>query len=277
MGKGIRVSIVGDNLRILERKTFRYRVTEVHPLSSLESYNLIDSKLVLIFRDGRLVLEECDNLEEIKRILDNIMYIKEEKLRIDEARREIVDKALEDFDKIVTYVRDVLPAFLELFSALSGKPDFDTAKGKAINILSLGVGEAEKIVRELEDYNVHAAYETSIKIVRKIYEDLRKQEFLGDEQLKTLSLKTLDLGVLLNKVIAEISAGKEFHRDMDRVRKLYEEIIELKPKIPEHLRVEHVYDLIEDSLRKARERYYEIAYKIADRILRERRLSTTSN
>ncbi len=277
MGKSIRISIVGRELRVLERKTFKYRITEVHFLSDLESYDIIDSKLILIFKDGRLILEECGNLEEIKKVLDKIIRIKEEELRREEAKREIVDKALEDFDKIATYVRDILPSFLELFNALSGKPDFDTARGKANNIISLGVNEAEEIVKELEDYNVYTAYRKSLEIVRKLYEDLRKQKFLGNEQLRILSLKALDLGVLLNKVVAEISSGKEFREDLERARKLYEEIIEIKPEIPPHPRIEQIYDLIEDYLKKTREKYREIAHKIAEEIIRERELSTTSN
>ncbi len=277
MGKNIRISIAGNELRVLERRAFKYRITEVHFLSDLESYDLMDSRLTLIFRDGRLVLEECDNIEGIKSILDEIMRAKEEERRKEEAKREIVGKALEDFDKIATYVRDILPAFLELFNALNGKPDFDVARGKANNILSLGVDEAEEIVRELEDYNVYTAYKKSLDLVRKLYDDLRSQEFLGSEELRILSLKALDLGVLLNKIVAEITSGKEFYEDLDRARKLYEEIIEVKPEIPAHPRVEQVYDFIEDYLKKTREKYREIAYKIADRIVRERESSTTSN
>ena len=276
MGKNIRVSIIGNELRILERKAFKYRITEVHFLSDLESYDLVDSRLVLLFRDGRLVLEECDNLEEIRSILDEIMRIKEEEKRREEAKREIVEKALEDFDRIALYVKDILPAFLELFQALSDKPDFDIARGKANNIVSLGVEEAEGIVKELEKYNVYTAYKKSIELARKLYENLRQQEFLGSEELRILSLKVLDLGVLLNKVIAEANLGRPFYEDLDRARKLYKEIIEVKPEIPEHPRIEQIYDFIEDYLKKAREKYKEIAYKIASRIIEEQSSTTSS-
>ena len=277
MGKNIRVSITGNELRIFERKAFRYRISEVHFLSDIEKYDLIDSRLILFFKDGRLVLEECDNLEDIKSVLDELMRIREEERRREEAKREIVDKALQDFEKIAVFVRDVLPAFLELFNALNDKPDFDVARGKANNIVSLGLEEAEEIVRELEEYNVHTAYKKALDIIRKLYDDLRNQEFLGSEELRILSLKALDLGVLLNKIIAEITSGKDFYEDLERARKLYEEIVEVKPDIPAHPRVEQVYDFIEDYLGKTREKYREIAYQIAEKIIRERELSSTSN
>ena len=277
MGKNIRVSIVGNELRILEKKAFRYRISEVHFLSDIEKYDLVDSKLILFFKDGRLVLEECDNLEGIKSVLDEIMRIREEERRREEAKREIVDKALQDFERIAVFVRDVLPAFLELFNALSNKPDFDVARGKANNIVSLGVKEAEEIVRELEKYNIYTAYNKALNLIKKLYEDLRNQEFLGNEELRILSLKALDLGVLLNKIIAEITSGKEFYEDLERVRKLYEEIVEVKPDIPAHPRVEQVYDFIEDYLEKTREKYREIAYQVAEKIIRTRESSSTSN
>ncbi len=270
--KRVILVITNGKLQLVEKKFLSRQIVLEVELSKIEKVEFSNGTLTYILEDGTtLSLNNCSRVEGIVEYSRKIVEEKITSRRIREREKKLFGKALEVFSSIKELVVDVYPAIVEVARLLKDIPDYEEAIGKANHLASL-VEEATEIVRALRVYDSIRAHKLLIELSRKLYDDaVSKVKDMGlGRDIEEYLLKTLDLGILLNTIIAKIYAGMDYSSDMEKAKVLVKELIGSEPGFPKTPRPEHLYDKLSTIIDRIEGKFKEIAAsKAHEEALRE--------
>lgn len=257
---------LGDGLlRVIERRMFGVKTLLEVELKSIEEMDFKEGRLRLKLETGEIIeLEGCENISGIIDTIEGVLQEKELERRKAKLARELYGRAMEIYGGVKKLLGEVYPAIIEVARYLKDIPDYNNVIGKANHLASI-VDGADEIVRALRVYDPIRAHRLLVELSQKLYykalEEARSNP-LGDN-IVDYTVKLLDLGVLLNTVIAKIYAGEEYGKELGEARKLIQELLGIDPGIPDQPRPEQLYGKLSLILDKAEEKYRELARKLA--------------
>ncbi len=257
----VTLTIVDSRLQLVEKKFISKHVVLEIELNQLEEVSISNGSLIFTLDDGStLSLLNCQNVENIVEYAKRIIEEKAINKRIVEYEKKLYSKALEAFYDIKRLVVEVYPAIVDVARMLRDIPNYEGAIGKANHLASL-VDEAADIVRALRAYDSLKAHRLLVELSKKLYEDtiFKIREVDLGKDVEEYLLKALDLGVLLNVLIAKIYVGKNYKDELEKAKILTREVAGFDPGLPETPRPEHLYDKLSNVMDRVEEKFKELA------------------
>lgn len=277
-GRDVVLELGADSLRIVEHKLFSTKVLLEVELKNIEEVSFGDNRLRLRLEMGEIIeLENCKNVDEIIDVVNKVLQEKEIEKKITKLANELYGRAMEIYDKVKRLLGEVYPAIIEVARYLKGIPDYDNVIGKANHLASI-VDGADEIVRALRVYDPIRAHRLLVELSQKLYSEIleeAKSNPLGNNIID-YTVKLLDLGVLLNTIVAKIYAREKYDKELGEARRLVQELLGIDPGIPDQPKPEQLYNKLSLILDKAEEKYRELARRLAGEEASKRVLGSMS-